>query len=170
MDYFGRVAELFITVILLFIVPVSYMSARNELLCQTYVETETVYFVDSVRNIGFVDKQMYETFIRKLSVTNVPYEISMSHYKNKVGNLVSEEATEKEAYYSYYQGIYHDDMMSEILEENYYYFNKGDFFSVVVRKKGVTWGDYLEYFLTGRNQNKAEIQVVYGGSIRDESR
>ena len=170
MDYFGRVAEILVTAVLLFIVPLNYMSARNELLCQTYIETETVYFVDSVRNIGFIDKQMYETFIRKLSVTKIPYEISMSHYKNKVGNQISEQEGKEDVYYSYYQGIYHEDMMNQILEENYYYFNKGDFFSVVVRKNGLTWGDYLENFLTGRNQNTSEIQVVYGGSIRDESR
>lgn len=173
MDYLGRVAEILVTVILLFFVPLSYMSAKEEVLCQTYVTTETAYFVDSVRNIGFVDKQMYETFVKKLAVTNIPYEIQMSHYKVKAKELGAEsdiltEEMEETSYVPYYQGIYHEDMMNVILETEQYLFNKGDFFSVVVKKQGLTWGDRLESFLTGRNQNNQEIQVVYGGAVRDE--
>ncbi len=167
MDYLGRVAEILVTVILLFLVPLSYMSAKNEMLCQTYVTTETTYFVDSVRNIGFLDQQMYETFVKKLAVTNVPYEIRLSHYKAK---LKEQELEQSEVTYSpYYQGIYHEEMLDSILNTEQYFFNKGDFFSVSVRKTGMTWGDYLESFLTGRNQSESEVQVVYGGSIRDES-
>mgnify|MGYP003313418964 FL=1 len=167
MDYFGRVMELFVTVVLLFMVPLNYMSARNELLCQNYVTTETTYFVDSVRNIGFVNKQMYETFVKKLAKTNVPYEVKMVHYKVKLTE--SEEADESEGIFlPYYHGIYHEDIMTEILASEAYYFYKGDFFSVSVEKKGFTWGDRLESFLIGRNLTNEELQVVYGGSIRDE--
>ncbi len=168
MDYFGRVMELFVTVILLFLVPLNYMSAKNEMLCQTYVTTETAYFVDSVRNIGFVDRQMYETFVKKLTVTNVPYEIEMSHYKTRLHETEESIGTEK-IYTSYYQGMYHEEIMGAILDSDSYCFNRGDFFSVSVKKKGLTWGDRLESFLTGRSQGKEEMQVVYGGSIRDES-
>lgn len=150
MDYFGRVMEILVTVILLFIVPLNYMSARNELLCQNYVTTETTYFVDSVRNAGFVNKQMYETFIKRLSVTKIPYEVKMTHYKES---------------FSCYYGVYHEDIMNEVLVSEVYYMGKGDFFSVSVKKKGVTWGDRLENFLIGRNQTSAELQVVYGGGI-----
>lgn len=150
MDYFGRVMEILVTVILLFIVPLNYMSARNELLCQNYVTTETTYFVDSVRNAGFVNKQMYETFIKRLSVTKIPYEVKMTHYKES---------------FSCYYGVYHEDIMNEVSVSEVYYMGKGDFFSVSVKKKGVTWGDRLENFLIGRNQTSAELQVVYGGGI-----
>lgn len=142
--------EILVTVILLFIVPLNYMSARNELLCQNYVTTETTYFVDSVRNAGFVNKQMYETFIKRLSVTKIPYEVKMTHYKES---------------FSCYYGVYHEDIMNEVLVSEVYYMGKGDFFSVSVKKKGVTWGDRLENFLIGRNQTSAELQVVYGGGI-----
>ncbi len=172
MDYFGRVMELWVTVILLFLVPLCYMSARNEMLCQTYVTTETTYFVDSVRNIGFVDKQMYETFIKKLAVTHIPYEIKMSHYKAKLKGMEEqlENAPEEEMMYmSYYEGVYHSDILEEILESERYYFHKGDFFSVSVQKQGRTWGDRLWDCLIGVGQEMKEIQVVYGGSIRDES-
>ena len=165
MDYFGRVIELFVTVILLFIVPLNYMAAKSELLCQSYVTTETTYFVDSVRNIGFLDEQMYETFVRKLSVTNIPYEIKMSHYREKTVGEEEGDVTELQ-YLPYYEGIYHEDILNEILESKTYFFNKGDFFSVSVQKKGTTWGDRLEKFLIGRSVENSEIQVVYGGGIR----
>ena len=168
MDYFGRVAELFVTVILLFFVPLSYMSAKSEMLCQTYVTTETTYFVDSVRNIGFLDKQMYETFVKKLAVTNIPYEIKMSHYKAKI--LGTEEEGESElTYLPYYQGVYQEEILNEILESEGYFFNRGDFFSVSVQKKGMTWGDRLDAFLLGRSFESSKMQIVYGGGIRDES-
>lgn len=166
MDYFGRIAEMLVTVILLFLVPLSYMSAKSELLCQTYVATETAYFVDSVRNIGFLDRQMYETFVKKLAVTSIPYEIRMSHYKAR---LKEQEEGEETTYLPYYQGVYHEEMLGSVLSTEQYFFHKGDFFSVSVRKTGFTWGDHLEAFLTGRNRSEPEIQVVYGGSIRDES-
>lgn len=174
MDYFGRVAEILVTVILLFIVPLSYVSAKNEMLCQTYVTTETTYFVDSVRNTGFLNQQMYETYVKKLAVTGIPYEIEMSHYKAKIReqemHSLQQNEEEEVWYFPYYEGIYHEEMLNDLLESEQYFFNKGDFFSVSVQKKGMTWGDRLEQFLTERNQNESEIQVVYGGSIRDESR
>ena len=58
-----------------------------------------------------------------------------------------------------------ESIMSEVLTSEVYYFDKGDFFSVSVKKRGFTWGDRLENFLIGRNQTSAELQVVYGGSI-----
>lgn len=170
MDYLGRIAELLVTVVLLFFVPLSYLSAKNEMLCQTYVTTETNYFVDSVRNIGFVDKQMYETFVKKLSMTHMPYEIRMSHYKYRLKDKSGMEAQQEDTIYlPYYQGVYHEELLQCILDEELYFFQKGDFFSVSVEKTGLTWGDKLESFLTGRNRQEPEIQVVYGGCIRDES-
>ena len=167
MDYFGRVVEILVTIILLFIVPLNYMSARNELLCQNYVTTETTYFVDSVRNVGFVNKQMYETFVKRLSVTKIPYEVKMTHYKEMMTEAEeSDEFLEAEGdFFSCYYGVYHEDIMNEVLVSEVYYMDKGDFFSVSVKKKGVTWGDRLENFLIGRNQTSAELQVVYGGGI-----
>ena len=146
MDYFGKFMELLVTVVLLFIVPLNYMSARNELLCQNYVAAETAYFVDSVRNVGFVNQQMYEMFVKKLARTNIPYEVKMVHYKEDYG-------------------VYHEDIMAEVLISEVYYLDRGDFFSVSVKKNGFTWGDRLESFLIGRNQTSAELQTVYGGSI-----
>lgn len=168
MDYFGRIMEMLVLVILLFFVPLSYMAAKNEMLCQTYVATETAYFVDSVRNIGFLDLQMYETFVKKLAVTKVPYEIKMSHYKARVRE--QEELEEEILYLPYYEGAYQEEVLEEILQAEQYFFHKGDFFSVSVEKKGLTWGDKLECFLTGRNRDFSEVLAVYGGSIRDESR
>ena len=174
MDYFGRVAEILVTVILLFFVPLSYMAAKSDFLCQTYVTTETTYFVDAVRNIGFVDKQMYEEFVKKLAVTQIPYEISMSHYKDTIKEqeikIAIEEEQEEVSYIQYYEGIYHKDILQSLLETEQYLFQQGDFFSVLVKKKGLTWSDRLENFLTGRNQQKEEIQVIYGGAVRDEIR
>ena len=174
MDCLGRIAEILVTVVLLFIVPLSYTAAKEEMLCQTYVTTETAYFVDSVRNTGFLSKQMYETYVKKLAVTNVPYKIQMSHYKKKMveeEKVEAEQQTEeKTSYLPFYQGIYHEDLLSSLLDTEQYFFQQGDFFSVVVQKQGLTWGDRLESFLTGRNLDKEQIQVVYGGAVRDEIR
>lgn len=171
MDYLGRMAEIFVTIVLLFFVPLSYIAVRNDFLCQTYVTTETTYFVNSVRNIGFVNKQMYEEFLKKLAVTGIPYEVNMTHYKNKLKEQkIVEDEGEEIVYLPYYEGVFHEDMLNHLLEAETYIFQKGDFFSVLIKKKGTTWSDRIKSFLTGRNQQQEEVQVIYGGAIRDEIR
>ena len=145
------------------------MSAQSELLCQTYVTTETNYFVDSVRNIGFLNKEMYEEFVKKLAVTKMPYEITMSHYKSKMYPQEI-ELEQISSYSTHYQAVYHEDILETILETERYSFGRGDFFSVSIEKKGETWNDRIQNFLLGRNFKGQELQVIYGGAIRDEIR
>ena len=169
MDYLGRMAEILVTIVLLFFVPLTYVAVRNDFLCQTYVTTETTYFVNSIRNIGFINKQMYEEFVKKLTITGIPYEISMTHYKNKIKEQVIVEG-EEITYLPFYEGVFHEDVLHNLLKEEIYFFQKGDFFSVLIKKKGITWSDRIENFLIGRNQQQEEVQVIYGGAIRDEIR
>ena len=169
MDYLGRMAEILVTVVLLFFVPLTYVAVRNDFLSQTYITTETTYFVNSIRNIGFINKQMYEEFVKKLAITGIPYEISMTHYKNKIKEQSIVEG-EEVMYLPFYEGVFHEDVLQDLLEKEIYFFQKGDFFSVLIKKKGITWSDRIENFLTGRNQQQEEVQVIYGGAIRDEIR
>ena len=169
MDYLGRMAEILVTIVLLFFVPLTYVAVRNDFLSQTYVTTETTYFVNSIRNIGFINKQMYEEFVKKLAITGIPYEISMTHYKNKIKEQPIVEG-EEVMYLPFYEGVFHEDVLQDLLEKEIYFFQKGDFFSVLIKKKGITWSDRIENFLTGRNQQQEEVQVIYGGAIRDEIR
>ena len=169
MDYLGRMVEILVTVVLLFFVPLTYVAVRNDFLSQTYITTETTYFVNSIRNIGFINKQMYEEFVKKLAITGIPYEISMTHYKNKIKEQPIVEG-EEVMYLPFYEGVFHEDVLHDLLEKEIYFFQKGDFFSVLIKKKGITWSDRIENFLTGRNQQQEEVQVIYGGAIRDEIR
>ncbi len=165
MDSFGRMIEIIITVILLFLVPIQYMAIRQDSICQSYVTTETAYFVDSVRNTGFVTKGMYQTFLRKLSGTSQVYEVELNHYR-RVIDLTDENYSE------YYQGIYTQDIIEgmEELGREGYLFGRGDFFSVKVVNVNKTLGTRMQELFTGRAFPGGEICVVYGGAIRDEIR
>ena len=41
MDSFGRVIEILVTVVLLFLVPVYYISLKQDAVCRVQVQTET---------------------------------------------------------------------------------------------------------------------------------
>lgn len=162
-DAFGRVVEIIITVILLFLVPVSYMASKQDSITQTYVTTECAYLVDSVRNTGFLSRQMYESFLKKLDQTGQAYEIELNHYKRIV------DITEEE-YLQYYHGIYKEDILTELSgsEKERYELNKGDFFSIRVANKNKTLAARLQGMFYGRLFGEKQIQVVYGGAVRDE--
>lgn len=147
----------------MFLVPVSYMASKQDSITQTYVTTETAYLVDSVRNTGFLSKQMYESFLKKLDGTGQAYEIQLNHYKKTV-DITQEE------YLQYYHGIYKEDILAQLFnqEKGRYLFHKGDFFSVKIVNKNKTMAARLQGIFYGSLFSKNQIQVVYGGAIRDE--
>ncbi len=59
MDSFGKIIEILVTGVLLFLFPIYYLSLQQDAVCQSQVRTTTSYFVDSVRNQGYMTRNMY---------------------------------------------------------------------------------------------------------------
>lgn len=164
MDSFGRIAELIITVLLLFFVPLEYMAVKQDAISQTYVTAETSYFVDSVRNLGYVNREMYETFIRKLDCTNNVYDIEMTHHRYK---LEPNEDSYRGHYYSNDKGEILNTIYAET-EKTQYLFHQGDYFLLKVKNKNKTFGNAVQELFLEFELPLEQIYVVYGGAIRDE--
>lgn len=179
MESFGRIVEIIVTVILLFLVPIQYTAAKQDMVCQTYVSSETAYLVDSVRNLGYLSKNMYETFLKKLRESNHIYKIELTHYQKRSDIQNSQEAAlalEEDLNHSVnYYGIYTEDILNELYQASQggqsgsYYFRQGDYFSVKVMNLDKTLWAKIKEMLYGRSFHDNEIMAVYGGGIRDEA-
>lgn len=164
MESFGRMFEILVTIVLIFFIPIQYFAVKQDMISQTYVTTQTTYLVDSVRNLGYLNKGMYESYLRKLQGTNNIYEIRMTHYQ-----LVNEE--ENEDYTKHYFSTYEKDILNQVYEDSgngRYEFHQGDYLMVKVQNKNKTLGSILTGNFMGISPPKEQIQVVYGGMIRDE--
>lgn len=159
MDSFGKIVELLVTVILLFLVPVYYLSLRQDAVCRTKVQTETAYFVDSVRNQGYLTRNMYELFLRTLDQTGQVYSVELTYYKRvEVQDEDGEYETHYEASYS----------MDEFFTDETVRFQKGDFFKAEVKNKSRPLSAKITDMLLSVDISDKQIYTVYGGAIRDE--
>lgn len=174
MESFGRVIELLLAVVLLFLVPLNYMAQKQDAICQTYVTNEVTYLVDSVRNLGYLTDQMYQVFLKKLDSSNQLYDVELIHYK-KMTEIIPEENDIIWNECNYYC-TYTDEILSDLYPQsnrddvvNRYIFNQGDYFTIKVSNKNKTFATRLLESFIHRQLPQTQIMVVYGGAIRDEA-
>ncbi len=158
MDSFGRVIEILVTVVLLFLVPVYYISLKQDAVCRVQVQTETAYFVDSVRNQGYLTRNMYELFLKELDRTGQVYDVELTYYKRVE---VQNEAGEYETHYE-------SSRMEEFLSEEKAEFQKGGFFKAEVQNISRPLSAKITDMVLAADISDKQIYTVYGGAIRDE--
>lgn len=158
MDSFGKIIEILVTTVLLFFIPVYYISLRQDAVCQSQVRTETAYFVDAVRNQGYLTRNMYELFLKELDRTGQVYDVELTYYKK-----IRAENEEGE-YEIYYEAVYSDELLSEEKTE----FQKGGFFKAEVENVSRPLSAKLTEIILARDVSEKQIYTVYGGAIRDE--
>ena len=78
-DPFGKIVDILIAVILLFIFPLLYFGQRTDSITQQVVTSKTAEFVDTIRTQGYLSKNMYKTFLEQLGTTNNIYDIQLEH-------------------------------------------------------------------------------------------
>lgn len=161
MDSFGRVAEILVTALLLFLVPIQYAAYKEELAVRDYVKTEAVELVDAVRNTGALSQQMYGSFLKKLSVTGNVYEISLAHYRRRY------QQTEEGVPF-FYEGVFHQDIRRRLMEEERYFLDTGDFLRITVQKKNRDLSSIMRGFWGISGDLEPSIVLIYGGAVRDE--
>lgn len=75
----GRLADLALIIILLFLIPLFYTASLNDSSLNTYVLREVDDFGDQVCKDGYISVEMYEDLLWKLSNTDILYDIKMEH-------------------------------------------------------------------------------------------
>lgn len=164
MHGFEKMVELMVTIVLLFLVPLQYAGAKEDILNRSYVMTETAYLVDCVRTTGKLTRQMYEEYEKKLGITRQVYEIEMVHYKK----LLNET---EEGYQTYFQGVYTEDIKEQLFSEaGSYELLAGDFFRVQVNRYSSSMAERFSLFLGTRKGRKSTgIEAIYGGRVYNEA-
>jgi hypothetical protein len=158
MDSFGKIIEILVTVILLFLVPIYYLSLKQDDICRVEVQTETAYFVDSVRNQGYLTRNMYELFLRELDNTGQVYSVKLTYYKKiEVQNEDGE-----------YETHYESSPMEEFFTEETVRFQKGDFFKAEVSNVSRPLSAKITDMVLAVDISDKQIYTIYGGAIRDE--
>lgn len=183
MNAFGKIVSILIAVILLFLCPTQYMAQKQDILMQQYVTTETSYFIDSSRNLGYITKQMYEEYMRRIELGNNLYEVELIHYHvvyyKEAGEQVDSDYNEMSVYsgeeeetYRRYMCYYTSDILDELYstEGGYVYkMNQDDYLTIKVKQKNKTLGKRLQELLLGIDYTDGNYVTVYGGLIRDET-
>lgn len=160
MNAFGKMVEIIITAVLLFLVPLYFMTCKMECIRQCYVQNEVIYFVDCIRNTGFFTEQMYETFEQKLGITREHYEIELMIYEKKKGSGVEN---------TFYMLRDNEELMEELrLGKKKVLLRQGDFVSIKVTSKASGIMETLVRAFTKRNMELSGTYVVYGGAVRDD--
>lgn len=183
MNAFGKIVAILIAVVLLFVCPIQYVAQKQDVLMQQYVTTETSYFIDSVRNLGYITKQMYEEYMQGIELGNNLYEVELTHYHalfykeagEEVGNdyeAISGYMGEEEDTYRRYMCYYTPDILEELYNEKngyIYKMNQDDYLTIKVKLKNKTLGKQMQELLVGVNYTDGNYVTVYGGLIRDEA-
>ena len=163
MNSFGKIIEILILVILLFIVPMKNSIEKKDDIIQTTVTTYTAYFTDAVRNKGYIDRDMYEEFIKWLESSGYLYQINMTHYKKIYYMNESGQGFDMD-----YEYVSSEFIIEELYKEDERYdFSKGDFIVVNISSKNRTTSQKISKKLLGVDVDGG-VYVNYGGVIRDE--
>ncbi|MBO5245912.1 MAG: hypothetical protein J6B28_01480 [Eubacterium sp.] len=155
-DIFGKICSIFLATIVLFGMPLVYMSERAKTAEQLWLLTQTTHFVDSVCNSGYISEQMMQQFYSAVSKPSAIYEISIIHEQPEyVYDEQSGAYVRCETFYD------EEDIWARVEQSENYLFSRGDFLVLSVAKKTKrTW-------LAGITDQT--VSVRYGGTIKYEA-
>lgn len=128
-------------------------------------------FQKEVRTRGYIDRGMYDSFIKELTNTGRIYDVEMLHRSIKYYPLsedLKEYTVEKPYSIEYFK---HNEY--EILNEIYnkdkrYLMRIGDDFTVTVRDQGTRGSKVLWNVIGGTKENNTLIFSTYGGMVENE--
>lgn len=164
-----------LVVILLFVFPVLNMFENQDYISRTIVLNEVTYFVDSVRNLGYITPRMYDDLLRKLQATGNRYTIKLTHEHLVVQPVyldVTDVSTFEETAKNTYQNSYSKDILQVIYSEEedpFYYLSSGDYFIMKVYNENETIATRLKSIVLGSQLPEKNIVVNYGGMVKNEN-
>lgn len=155
-DILGKVCNIFLAVIILFGMPLVYMSERAKTAEQMYLLTEATHFVDSVCNTGVISGQMLRSFYASLAHDSSVYEVTLLHEQPE---YVYDESSEQyvccETYYD------ESDIRKQVEQGREYFFSRGDFLLITIEKKA-------GFALLPAIKDET-VGIRYGGTVKYEA-
>lgn len=168
MNAVEKVVAILLAAVLLFICPIQIVAQKQDVVMQQYVTMETSYFIDSVRNLGYLSRQMYEEYKKKIDIGGTLYNVELTHYHM----VYYDDSQAKDLVHRRYQCYYMQDIMDQIYDkdkEGVYTFSQDDYVTVKVRQKHKTIAQRFQEFTLGVDFADGDYVTIYGGLIRDET-
>lgn len=170
MNSFSKIVSILMAVLLLFLFPLLYLAQKQDAIIQTYVTTETVMFADAIKNSGKVTADEYTQYIKNLDYTNNIYDIQIEHAHEVINPVYDDTNVFMNSFSSNYFCTYEEDIKKEIFEgTGIYTFTQGDYITIKVKNRTKTMASKLLQLIYQTEIPKEQIQVIYGGIIRDET-
>lgn len=161
-DAYGKVIAILLASVLMFLIPVLYISERQETAAQSYVLTETAYLVDSVRNTGVLTEGMYREYEKRLCALEHLYEIQLMHAAYPIYENGGRFETKQERHYS-------EEIKETLRETGCYYFLMDEFFRIEVKDRRGSMGERLLNGFLKEDIASEKIIAFYGGTIKYEA-
>lgn len=165
----SNIIAIIVAVFIMFGYPIVDNFQRIDDISSVIVLSETTEFVDSVRALGYVTREMYTEFNKQLGATNNVYRIEMEHYHKRYDPVYDEQEVFQGTYEVNNQYIHNDDIVKKIVEDGIYYFSQDDLFNVKVHNINKTMATKLQEMLYKGNFKTERIIAHYGGMIRNEN-
>lgn len=147
-DSLGTIIAIFVAAILMFIFPLMAITARNDDIVKTTVQTTTTEFVQQVATEGHITKNAYEDFITKLYATGNSYDVQievkvLDENPGKKTVITSPDLIGENVTYSVYTSKIEEEIFSEASR---YKLKQGDTVIVTVKNTNVTIATQLTNF------------------------
>lgn len=154
-----KIAGIILCVVLLYVVPTLYSFERQDDIVYNLVTSATNDFSQQVREVGYIDRELYDEFMNQLLATGLSYQVEMSHLEKRYGQNQGQVEV-------YYQGIYQDEIKECLTLSDRYPMKIGDFFYVKVQNTGKTKGDGLKSMIGIPTSSLPRIFLKSGGIVR----
>ncbi len=163
-DSLSIIFMVLIAAVIMFFFPMLDSWERQDDLSYMAVYTATVDLVDAVRNTGVLTSEMYDAFLTKINSTGNAYDVTLEHREYKV---VPAGIDNYEVVYLYH---YSSKIEKEIIDNDMYTFNKGDYFYISVKNTNKTQATVMKQALYSTTIESFKIGVPYGGQIKSNYR
>ncbi len=153
-DSMGKMAAIFVAVILFFGIPLVSMQERGKSAAQMYLLSEETELVDGICNTGMLTWEMYEQFLWSVAKMPGRYEVEILQEQKE---LVFDEG--KVSYVSRYYDT--EEIVEELKNSGAHYFYRNDYVRICVSSVEGTGS------LTGILDRT--MNVFYGGTVKNEA-
>lgn len=155
-----KVLSFILLVALLFIAPLYNMMLRQDIIIQQMVHYSVEKLADSVRECGYLTKNMYDEFNSEILSTGTDYIVNLKHYSKEYFESDDE-------YQADYSLNLEEDIIEALNKDHIYYLRKGDLFAVEVISQYGTLGMNMSRMMTG--EEGSPIYARAGGMVMNEN-
>lgn len=169
-DIIGKFAIIIAGVILVFFIPLTIISLKQDNTTQSYIDNAVMEFVDNARASARITPKAYEKLVDKVNIAHAPCTIEIWHsakytvpdYNSATGAYGSITAHEDFSKMYILEHMYPDNFTAKDYE-----LKEGDFLQVTVSADSPTLGSRMAgVFLPG--YNKRSIFTAYGGYVGND--